>query len=301
MPSAILIHYNPKRTENCYYADIAQFLGEINVQVPAVIGHDANLCLLLMEDLGDVDLWSLREEPWGVRGALYRKTITCAYKLHSFPLEEFPATRVRIMEPFSPDLYQWERDYFKDNFVRDFCRIDLPPQSSLQLDLELRALAEQIHRSGQALIHRDLQSQNVLIRGEEPYLIDFQGMRFGSPFYDVGSLLCDPYVSLSEQERGELLDFYYRLSARGMNWDEFLQSFWRASAQRLMQALGAYSFLGVKKGLPAFLKHIPAGLSNLRQAARNVPDLFFLNDLVEQCIASLRSHPKLAEYFSVEK
>ena len=74
--SAILVHYDPKRMENTYYADIAAFLREIHVPVPRLIRHDPARCLILMEDLGDTDLWSLRKTPWETRRALYQKTLT---------------------------------------------------------------------------------------------------------------------------------------------------------------------------------------------------------------------------------
>ena len=109
-------------------------------------------------------------------------------------------------------------------------------------------------------------------------------MRFGSPFYDLGSLLCDPYVRFSEEERDKLLAFYYGLSKRDLAWPDFQQVFWEASTQRLMQALGAYGFLGLKKGLAVFLEHIPAGLANLQHAAEQantIPNL-------------LDAHPKMS-------
>jgi aminoglycoside/choline kinase family phosphotransferase len=122
-----------------------------------------------------------------------------------------------------------------------------------------------------------------MIRDKEPFLIDFQGMRFGSPFYDLGSLLCDPYVHLSETERNKLLSFYYGITQWDLDWIIFQNIFWEASAQRLMQALGAYGFLGMNKGLKAYLKHIPAGLRNLLQAAKYAATLPRLGDLCEQC------------------
>jgi len=86
------------------------------------------------------------------------------------------------------------------------------PSFEQELEAELSALAERIGSTVRCLVHRDLQSHNVMIRDGEPLFIDFQGMRFGSPFYDLGSLLCDPYVNLSESELDELLSFYYGLS-----------------------------------------------------------------------------------------
>jgi hypothetical protein len=315
--SAILIHYDPKRVENMYYADIAAFLRDIDVPAPRLIRHDPAGCLIVMEDLGDTDLWSLRETPWGTRRALYQKTLAIAHRLHCFPEKDFPSGRVRLMEGFGPDLYRWERDYFRDHFVRDVCGIKLEPPFEGELEAELSSLAERLAGTRRSLVHRDLQSQNVMIREGEPFLIDFQGMRFGSPFYDLGSLLCDPYVIFFDSEQDELLSFYYGLwsptdRARGtfldrlsggilskgprpkavgrvegskwdLDWATFQNTFWEASAQRLMQALGAYGFLGLKKGLKAFLEHTPAGLRNLHRAAAQVASLPRLRELSQAC------------------
>jgi hypothetical protein len=281
--SAILIRYDPKRTENAYYADIATFLRDINVPVPTLIRHNSDQCFMLMEDLGNVDLWALRNESWDIRQDLYKKTLSIIHLLHSFPIQDFTAAQLKLMEPFGPELYKWERDYFRDNFVGEVCKIKLEPAFTRKLEVELHFLAGHIHAVSQSLVHRDFQSQNVMIRDGEPYLIDFQGMRIGSPFYDLGSLLCDPYVQFSEEEIDELLAFYYRLSKRDMTWQEFQQVFWEASTQRLMQALGAYGFLGLKKGLTAFLDHIPAGLADLQRAVSHVPALPHLRKLLEKC------------------
>ena len=281
--SAILVHYDPKRIENTYYSDIAAFLRDIDVPVPCLIRHDPACCLIVIEDLGDIDLFSLRETPWETRRDLYQKTLSIMHRLHSFPEKNFPSGRVRLMESFGPDLYRWERTYFRDHFVRNVCRIELEPSFERELEAELSSLAGRLAGTRRSLVHRDLQSQNVMIRNQEPFLIDFQGMRFGSPFYDLGSLLCDPYVTLSSSERDELLSFYYGLSTWDLDWVTFQNTFWEASAQRLMQALGAYGFLGLKKGLKAFLDHIPAGLRNLQRATSQVASLPRLRELALKC------------------
>jgi hypothetical protein len=236
-----------------------------------------------MEDLGDTDLWSLRKTPWETRRALYQQTLAIAHKLHSFPEKDFPSDRVRLMESFDPNLYRWERDYFRDHFVRDVCGIELEPSLERELEAELSNLAERLLATARCLVHRDLQSQNVMIRDGEPFLIDFQGMRFGSPFYDLGSLLCDPYVNVSDSDRDELLSFYYGLSRWNLDWATFQNTFWEASVQRLMQALGAYGFLGPKKGFKAYLEYIPSGLLNLRLATSHVVTLPRLRELSLKC------------------
>ena len=281
--SAILVHYSSGRVENGYYADIALFLYNLDIPVPRIIHHDPANFFIVMEDLGDMDLWSFREAPWEIRRALYQKTLMIVHRLHSCPERDFPSNRIRLMEDFGPKLYRWERDYFRDHFVRDVCRIDLETAFESELEAELSSLAERLSETRRSLVHRDLQSQNVMVRDENPFLIDFQGMRFGTPFYDLGSLLCDPYVNFSDSEREELLSFCFGLSRWDLDWNTFRTMFWETSAQRLMQALGAYGFLGLTKGLPSFLEHIPAGLRNLHRATTEVASLPGLRELTLSC------------------
>ena len=294
--SAIITHYQPSRVENTYYADIALFLKEIGIPVPRIIYHDRIECLIIQEDLGGTDLWSLRHEPWEARKDLYQKTLTVVNKLHAYPQRSFPSGRVSLMEAFGPNLYRWEHDYFRSNFIGGLCKIELERELQEGLEKELEGLAHRLSGERPSLVHRDLQSQNVMICGGIPFLIDFQGMRFGSRFYDLGSLLCDPYVPFSSRERLELLTFCYRLEEREPSWESFQQTFWEASSQRLMQALGAYGFLGMVRGLQEYLQHVPHGLRNLRLAAENARSLPKLLETCHQCEKALNQsvamHPE---------
>ena len=123
------------------------------------------------------------------------------------------------------------------------------------------------------LVHRDFQSQNIIIQDEQAWLIDFQGMRPGLPQYDVASLrsLRRPH----EQRAASSWDFYKRVALQsGMQLtSDFDEVFNFCALQRLMQALGAYGFLGLQKGRPDFLAHIPAARRSLREVAARVDGL----------------------------
>jgi N-acetylmuramate 1-kinase len=281
--SAIVVQYEASRVENSYFADIAEFLFVRGIPVPRIIRHDAAGGLILLEDLGSTDLWLLRDASWEQRKVLYQKTLVAAHKLHSIPESQFPFDRIKLMDSFGPELYRWERNYFRENFVTALCGISLDAARHQALETELGVLAETVSSGERCLVHRDLQSQNVMIFREQPFFIDFQGMRFGSRFYDLGSLLCDPYVVFAESERMELLYFYYGLSATTLDWNDFSRAFWQASAQRLMQALGAYGFLSLKKGLRSYLAHVPHGLRNLHAAAEHAHTLPLLRALCDEC------------------
>jgi len=279
---AILMRYGRMYEENDLYAAVASFLKGIGVRVPAIYGHDPERRLILMEDLGERDLYALRDAPWKIRRGLYEKTLALAAKMLSLSLDRLPAG-LRLMPGFDANLYRWERNYFREHCVRNVCRIDLAAAEGEALEAELAALAGRLLSTPSVLVHRDLQSQNVMILDSEPVLIDFQGMRPGSPFYDLGSLLCDPYVSFPEKGRDELLRLYHGISHSQYPWDLFQEFFLLASAQRLMQALGAYGFLGLKREKPHFLNHIRPALENLIAVTAESGSLPRLHALASRC------------------
>ena len=132
------------------------------------------------------------------------------------------------------------------------------------------------------LVHRDLQSSNILLVKGEIALIDFQGMRWGPAVYDLASLICDPYVKLERELKEELIHEYASIY-KGQ--EDLLSLFWWAAAQRLIQALGAYVRLSQSSGTRRFQKYIPSTLKSLAQILKrlNLPNLY-------ECVCSIDYH-----------
>ncbi len=279
----IFLHYNPEREENHYHVPIARFLDRIGIRVPSILMNDPQTFVAVMEDVGDADLWSCRNAPWDDRCPFYHKALAMIGRLHLYPPETFAKEDVAVMKGFDSDLYRWEQDYFRENFLTAVCRLDEKQVHSPGLSEELDGLSARLLTQDKKLIHRDFQSQNIMIFKGEPVFIDFQGMRFGNPLYDLGSLLYDPYVDMTVDERLDLLSYYYRIIPEKPAWKEFQDSFYEASVQRLMQALGAYGFLGLKRGRTAFLEHIPRGVAHLSAALSKIERLPMLSDTVRSC------------------
>jgi aminoglycoside/choline kinase family phosphotransferase len=238
-----------------------------------------------MEDLGDLDLFALRDAPWELRRGLYRKTLVLAALLHGFPRKDFPVGEVPLMPGFGPELYRWEREYFREQCVVKLCRISLPGEEEQRLEVELSALAGRLMETPLSLIPRDFQSQNVMVQEGEPVLIVFRD-ELREPLDDSDRSL-DPYVEIPAEDRRALLRDYYDLSGSPQAWDTFRESFLLASAQRLMQALGAYGFLGIEKGRAQFLTHVPSALGNLVAVTREEEILPNLHALACRCREAL--------------
>ena len=279
--SLILVKYGSQREENRHYCDIAAFLSSIGVRVPQIFHHDAKEGLIWMEDLGSDDLWLFRKEPWAKRQALYRGALEQVVRLHTrghlaigaaAPLGE-AVPRFEIA--FDADLYRWEQHYFFDNCAGRYFGVSPAVLNAGCGRTRLEEIAGRLAALPRVLVHRDFQSQNIMILNGQACLIDFQGMRPGLGAYDLASLLYDPYVTLSEEERSALLADAVALYAGAGQpvADDFREVFDCCALQRLMQALGAYGFLGLVKGHPQFLAHIPPALALLRQVAARIEGL----------------------------
>ena len=286
--SLIVAKYGQQRDENRHYVSIARFLSGLGVRVPRIYFHDEEEGLIWMEDLGDQDLWSFRNSSWEVRRPLYRDALDQLLELHTHAHIAYDGESPKLQPPFTAELYRWEQHYFLENCLGRVFK--LAPQlleeecNCARLD----EIAQRLAELPRVLIHRDFQSQNIVIKDEAACLIDFQGMRFGLAQYDLASLLQDPYVSLTEAERDELLR-YYLGSLRELGQDapsDFPETLDLCAMQRLMQALGAYGFLGLVKERTHFLTHIPCALKNLRSVVCRIPGLESLTAVLAQLDAA---------------
>ncbi len=267
--SMILVKYSGHKEENRHYVDIARFLTSAGLQVPHIYLHDPGEGLIWMQDLGEKDLWSHRDEPWTVRRPLYESALIEVFKMHSAATRRLEGCGLTLEREFNEQLYLWEQGYFFEHCLGNFFQLPAGDVRRLSELPALHSAATRLAALPRVLVHRDFQSQNILIQNGTAWLIDFQGMRPGLAQYDVASLLMDPYVALASTEQEELLGFYQRLARRsGVDVPEdFVEIFHWCALQRLMQALGAYGFLGLQKGRKDFLAHIPAARRSLREIA----------------------------------
>src|SRR2546430_7550404 len=275
----ILVKYNLERDENRHYVQIARFLDERGIRVPKIYFHDPAEGLVWIEDLGESDLYSYRRENWLVRRAFYDSALDQIATLHSLPESTCVEMKEYLPEEFNASLYVWEQNYFFENCLGRYFGVDDGKLASLATLPALNQIAEQLAGLPRVLVHRDFQSQNIIIRNGQAYLIDFQGMRPGLAQYDLASLLYDPYVDLDQAERDELLEHYCSEQPD----TDFLETLRLCAMQRLMQALGAYGFLGLVKEYKHFLQYIPKAAQSLREVVGKIDGL----ELFDKSLAEL--------------
>ncbi len=252
--------YGKEKLEDNLYADIARFLLSSGVSVPEIIHENKGIGMFVMEDAGTVDLSEIKKGEAN-RTTLYKSFMGELKKIHTVATKRFAENPVKLMPGFDEKLYGWEQKYFFDNCVKAEFNLDDPLPAE-----EFELLRRKLTESPQTLVHRDAQSQNAMVAGDRVTLIDFQGMRFGSPMYDVASVLFDPYVEFSDDDRRELFNFYTG-GGSSAAYSATRELLYVAAVERLLQALGAYGFLSNSRGLRHYKKYFRPALENLQVCA----------------------------------
>ncbi len=243
---------------------ITQFYRLMDFPVPMVYCIDDAAHQVILEDLGDRRLYDCIKagEP---ALDLYRKVIhqlvdlqTRCFQRH----QESPDIRSRLFDEH--DL-RWETDYYTVQYLQGRRGIVFSAADKARLEALFKDLAHRVDLQPKSIMHRDFQSQNLMIQFDGSVrVIDYQGSRLGSVYYDLASLLLDPYTMLADADIDELLRYYHAHSLNPLPFPDMFHQFLLAAAQRVMQALGAYCFLSRHKGLPQFLAYIGPGEQRLK-------------------------------------
>lgn len=245
--------------------EYAKFFMNLSVPVPELIGVDKSVHEAFFEDAGDVSLYSyLKSSPADSSiEDIYKKVIDALVLIHRDATDHLNDCSTLQKRIFDYDHFRWETVYFLENFVDLKYKQEIENKSSLNKELD--EIAKRADSFPKTIVHRDFQSQNIMVvKGPEIRVIDYQGARQGPPAYDLASLLWDPYYRLEDRMRECLLE-YYMAQIDKPDERSFRESLTVCRLQRHMQALGAYGYLSSVKGKKYFLKHVPEGVRLLKE------------------------------------
>ncbi|PLX41886.1 MAG: hypothetical protein C0609_10805, partial [Deltaproteobacteria bacterium] len=198
----------PDRDENGAWLRVNGHLAEGGVRVPEVQAVDEERGLILMEDLGDVSLFSLVKGTLGLEEVVgsYREVLGVLCRMQVGCAPGFTLKTGFGGAPYNEEVMMaQEALYFLDELVKGYLSLDEPHGLRGEFeDLAHEALAAPTGY----LLHRDFQSRNVMQSRGEWVVIDFQGAIPGPLAYDAAALLLDPYVELPLEVSGGLFDEY---------------------------------------------------------------------------------------------
>jgi aminoglycoside/choline kinase family phosphotransferase len=261
-------------SQNETFFRVREHLEGLGFPVPRLLAREPGGDYYLLEDLGDLSLYrwladSVSPPAADEVAALYGRVLSLLLALQTRAVAGFDPAWAYAGGYYDYELiYDGELNYFLAAFVESWCGLKLSRIERDSLRREFARLAERAAAlPGGYFLYRDFQSKNLLLQDGGIRLIDFQGARLGPLYYDLASLLNDPYVALPPSLRRALLAGYYAelretLGRRAPGGDEFASAYNLFSLIRTLQALGAYGFLA-GRGKAHFISFIAPALANL--------------------------------------
>jgi aminoglycoside/choline kinase family phosphotransferase len=272
--SAIGVVYSV-REENLAFLEFSRHFRRCGLPVPEIYAEDLSQGAYLEEDLGDTTLFEflgLHRAGDGIASEAieaYRKVVAA---LPRFQVEAGRDLNYKVCYPrgcFDRQSIAWDLNYFKYYFLR----LAGVPFNEQALEVDFSRLTKFLLGADRDyFLYRDFQSRNVMLRGGQPFFLDYQGGRKGALQYDIASLLYDGKADLPPELRQELLDYYLDCLGNYIDLEReaFMEHYYAYVYVRILQALGAYGFRGFYERKAHFLQSVPYALKNLRWLAEHV-------------------------------
>lgn len=224
--------YNDTQEHNFAFVNVHKILEENNVSVPSIkkIVKEEN-CLLL-EDLGDCNLYNTKKNTL----QLYEKSLNELIKIQNIKKDLNLPT---FQKSFDVDFLITELAQSLINIYNYYNPNNLLKSLPKELNREIATLCNFLETSSFCLVHRDYHSRNIMVIKEQVKIIDFQDARLGHPLYDLASLLEDPYTKLSQDIK---IDFkkYFQKQASLLVLDDFETHYHSISIHRLLKASASF-------------------------------------------------------------
>lgn len=271
-----------------HFVELSEFLRAAGLPAPRVLALDREQGRMLLTDAGVSDLSDLLTTASNAgddrtKERLIQQAIDVLVRLQTVSPPPVVANRSFDAEKIKAEFE------FLFTAIRSVCesfKLSDPVQFELRMFLD--ELCNLIAKTQpRVFAHRDYHTRNIMVspledsgsvskKEYEFTLIDFQDARMGLPYYDLASLLYDPYAPLTLKDRQMGLTYFRAKSKQaelpgpGMYYAQALQ--------RILKALGTYLHQVHQKGHGGYLSTIPAALQRIEEICQlgRFPDSVFL-------------------------
>lgn len=272
----------PPETENtAAFVSIAQSWYRQGVHVPEVISVDLKQGFMLLSDFGD-ELFL---------PALTEQSADHFYQLAMAELFLIQRCEADLLPIYDGALLQREMELFTQWFVASLLDIDLSVEECECMNAVFSLLKTSALEQPVVCVHRDYHSRNLMITTQRtPGVIDFQDAVKGPATYDLVSLLRDCYISWSDEQVYNWVDFFreklveqHRVSPE-VTKACFDRWFDLMGMQRHLKAIGIFARLSIRDDKHGYLHDIPRTMGYVYQVAAKYPEFKRFKMLLDETV-----------------
>lgn len=254
--------------ENRVFVETDRHLASKGVRVPEIYAVSGDFSVYLQEDLGNESLFDAVSS-----GRLHGEYGENEAALLETAVRKLPLIGVKGAEGFDFSACTGGSGFGRKNIFYDlnyfkYCFLKLTgavfDENRLEDDFE--ALADRLLQADcRYFVYRDFQSRNIMLEGDRPCFIDFQGARKGPLEYDLASFVWQARAGYPDDLRKRLVNAYLDELSGLLQVDRtvFMARLRVFVFFRMLQVLGAYGYRGIFEGKRHFKSSIPYALKNM--------------------------------------
>jgi aminoglycoside/choline kinase family phosphotransferase len=271
------------------FVNTAELFAAMPVPVPRILGHEDDLGVLALEDLGDVTLQAhLGSAAPARHAALYREAVAFIDTFQKRGRELAGARYLPYSVAFDVEKLTWELNFFVKHYLAAYRGVTLTQSEREGLDAEFSAIVTELAAEPRVLCHRDYHSRNLMLRDDRLFIIDFQDARLGPDTYDLASLLRDSYVDLPWTVVDDLIAYFLAMQGRPAETEVYRRRFDLMALQRNLKALGTFGYQTTARENPVYIQYMPRTLNYVRENLRRYPRFGRLGDVLATHLPELR-------------
>lgn len=250
------------------YLQQTQHLSAYGLPIPEIIAMEERESWGLLEDFGEMLLIDHPE-----RECFYPQAMEHLITFHGCPIRAYGRCKALDGALIDEEFQGFQAWYLRGLMKRIFSR-----EEQQAFDACLTILRETMLAQPVVLIHRDYHSRNLLCRGDQLGIIDFQDAMAGPITYDLASLLRDCYIQWP-REYSEKMALHYKENSpllTHVSDEQFLRWFDFAGIQRHFKAMFTFARKALRDHQSAYLAHLPRTWAYIQEVSEKYPELTFI-------------------------
>lgn len=274
------------------FVNVGRYLARHGLPVPQVY-HDAARRdgLVLIEDIGDTNLWTAAEAAAPDVEALFGDAVDLLVRFQVVGERDRDAACCAFHRRFDGALAQAELEHFIDHGIETRHGRPLDPADRRAILAALAPVEAPFRDAPPVLSHRDFMAWNLHVQDGRLRLIDFQDALLAPDAYDLAALLTDRHTPtlIDPAREARLIERFVAARRRaGFPVPAGLHERYRLCAlHRALKVIGRFYFLEIVKGKPGYLAYLPGVYGVARRMFDALPDLAPARDRIVAWVPEL--------------
>ncbi|HNP62581.1 MAG TPA: phosphotransferase [Woeseiaceae bacterium] len=282
--SFIAMDAPPEQEECLPFVTIAGYLEAMQLAAPRVVEADLEKGFLLLTDLGSEQYLKRLQRRPALAESMYHDATDALLSM-----QKKGVAFQGLLPPYDEALLRFELSLFRDWLCGTHMEFLFSAADETHWQTCCDLLVANAILQPKVFVHRDYHSRNLMVlKQDNPGILDFQDAVEGPLTYDLVSLLKDCYVNWpANKVREWALNFYARLGEETrtlIDEKRFLRHFELMGVHRHLKAAGIFCRLRHRDGKAAYLADVPRTLEYILEIGPRYPELRFLTRLIDQQI-----------------